>query len=86
MDEFGLNLNLVFPFYDFPYVFPRHLKIVWFLMDFLRNTTTILVSELTPLYFYSVRTHASNFLLVLTTCSVSKGGFALFVILVCSSM
>ena len=46
----------------------------------------ILVSELTPLYFYSVRTHASNFLLVLTTCSVSKGGFALFVILTCGSL
>ena len=76
----GLNLNLVFPFYDFHYVFPRHLKIVWCLMGFLRSITMILVSELTLLYFYSVRTHASNFLLVLTTCSVSKGGFALFVI------
>ena len=86
MHEFGLNLNLVFLFYDFPYVFPRHLKIVWCLMGFLRNTTMILVSELTPLYFYSVRTHAPNFLLVLTTCSVSKGGFPLFVILTCASL
>ena len=79
--EFGLNLNLVFLFYDFPYVFPRHLKIVWFSMGFLRSTTMILVSELTPNYFYSVRIHAPNFLLILTTCSVSKGGFALFVFL-----
>ena len=84
--EFGLNLNLVFLFYDFPYVFPRHLKIVWFSMGFLRSTTMILVSELTPNYFYSVRIHAPNFLLILTTCSVSKGGFALFVFLTCVSL